>query len=112
MLGHRDLKIAGLSGYAIDFTQGEQLDVIVPADLDQFGRENSHGTVIGGKGLVQLRHHPTDGAGFFDQIHIKTGIGQIQSRLHPGDSAAHHHHGTDYLFRHGLILLVKQRAIL
>jgi hypothetical protein len=24
----------------------------MPADLDQFGREDSHGTVIGGKGLV------------------------------------------------------------
>jgi hypothetical protein len=24
----------------------------MPADLDQFGRKDSHGTVIGGKGLV------------------------------------------------------------
>jgi hypothetical protein len=26
----------------------------VPADLDQLGRDDSHGTVVGGKGLVQL----------------------------------------------------------
>jgi len=36
-----DLKITGFAGY-------------FSADLDQFGRDNSHGTVIGGKGLVQL----------------------------------------------------------
>jgi hypothetical protein len=29
-------------------------DIDVPADLDQFRRDNSHGTVIGGKGLVEL----------------------------------------------------------
>ena len=32
----------------------DQIDVQMPADLDQFGRDNSHGTVIGGKRLVEL----------------------------------------------------------
>ena len=32
----------------------------MPADLDQFGRNNSHGTVIGGKGLVELGHESAD----------------------------------------------------
>jgi hypothetical protein len=32
----------------------------MPADLDQFGRNNSHGTVVGGKGLVQFTHDTTD----------------------------------------------------
>jgi hypothetical protein len=36
----------------------------MPADLDQFRRDDSHGTVIGGKGLVQLRHYSTYGGGF------------------------------------------------
>jgi hypothetical protein len=36
------------------------LNVNMPADLDQLGRDNSHGTVIGGEGLVQLRHDPAD----------------------------------------------------
>jgi hypothetical protein len=40
---------------------GDQVDIKMPADLDQFGRENSHGTVIGGEGLVQLGHNPTNG---------------------------------------------------
>jgi hypothetical protein len=40
---------------------GDQVDIKMPADLDQFGRENSHGTVIGGEGLVQFGHNPTNG---------------------------------------------------
>ena len=35
-----------------------EFDVDMPADLDQFGRDNSHGTVIGGKSLVQLAMTP------------------------------------------------------
>ncbi len=44
-----------------EFRCREKLDVQVPADLDQFGRNNSHGAVIGGECLVQLRHHPANG---------------------------------------------------
>jgi hypothetical protein len=47
----------------------------MPADLDQFGRKDSHGTVIGGKGLVQLGHNATDGGGLFHEIDIVAGIG-------------------------------------
>jgi hypothetical protein len=32
----------------------QEFNIEVPADLDQFGRNNSHGAVIGGKGLIQL----------------------------------------------------------
>jgi len=49
-----DLKIAGFAGYFFNLGYGVELYVYMPADLDQFGRDNSHGTVIGGKGLVQL----------------------------------------------------------
>ena len=40
---------------------GQEFYVQVPADLDQFGRDNSHGTVVGGKRLVQLGHQSPDG---------------------------------------------------
>jgi len=93
-----------LSGDAFNFREGEQFNVNVPADLDQFGGNNSHGTVIGGKGLVQLGHHPADGAGLFNEVDIKTGIGQIQSGLHSGDAAADHHYGTCFFIRHFLLL--------
>jgi hypothetical protein len=49
-----DLKITGFAGYFFNLGDGMKLYVDVTADLDQFGRDYSHGTVIGGKGLVQL----------------------------------------------------------
>jgi len=71
--------------------------VHVPADLDQFGRDNSHGTIVGGKGLVQLRHCPSDGRGGFHKVDEKPGIGQIESRLHPGNPASNDQNGSDRL---------------
>ena len=53
-------KIAFFSRNVFQFRQGEQFDVDMPADLDQFGGDNSHGAVVGGKGLVQLGHGPAD----------------------------------------------------
>ncbi|MCX5892332.1 MAG: hypothetical protein NTW80_05045, partial [Deltaproteobacteria bacterium] len=51
---------AFLAGNLLHFAQGVQLDVDVPADLDQLGRNNSHGAIVGGKGLVDLRHGAAD----------------------------------------------------
>jgi hypothetical protein len=34
----------------------QKLNVQMPADLDQFGRDNSHTAVIGGEGLIELSH--------------------------------------------------------
>jgi hypothetical protein len=67
-----------------------KLYVDVPADLDQLGRDNSHGAVIGGKGLVQLRHDSTDSRRPFDKMDIKAGIGKIQGRLHAGNAGTHY----------------------
>jgi len=49
-----DSQIPHLPGDALHLRQSQQLYIEMPADLDQFGREDSHGAVIGGKGLVQL----------------------------------------------------------
>jgi hypothetical protein len=38
-----------------------QFNIQVPADLDQFRRDNSHGTIVCGKGFIKLGHQPTDG---------------------------------------------------
>jgi len=37
MLDHLDFKISFFSGNVADFGKGKQLDIDVPADLDQFG---------------------------------------------------------------------------
>ena len=59
-----DLEAAFLSFYPHQVCVGNYLYVQVPADLDQFGRDNSHGTVIGRESLVELSHNPADGGGF------------------------------------------------
>ena len=77
-----------------EFRCCEKLYVKVPADLDQFGRNNSHGTVVGWESLVQLGHHPANCRGFLHEIYIISGIGQIQSGLHSGDATTHDHYGS------------------
>jgi len=64
------LKISFFAVNGCDFGEGEQFDVDVPADLDQLGGDNSHGAVIGGECLVQLRHHPANGTGSLHEVDI------------------------------------------
>jgi hypothetical protein len=104
VLGDIHGKISFLSGDTGDLGKGKKLYIDVPADLDQFRRNNSHGTVIGGKRLIQLRHHPTDGACLLYQINIETGIREIKGRLHTGDSTTYNHYRADLFLRHFLTL--------
>jgi hypothetical protein len=53
--------VTGVAGDLFNFGQGMKLYIDVPADLDQFRRDNSHGTIIRGKRLVQLGHNAADG---------------------------------------------------
>jgi hypothetical protein len=90
-LNYLDFKVALLPGDAFHLGQGEELNVEMPADLDQFRREDSHGAVIGGEGLVQLGHDAADGGRLFDKIDVKAGVGQVESRLHSTNPSAYHH---------------------
>jgi hypothetical protein len=94
------LKSARLPHEPGHFRQGVELDIAVPADLDQLGSQNSHSAVVGGKGLIQLRHGPADGGLFFHQIYKIAGVGQIQGGLHSGDTAAHYHYRSEHLSVH------------
>jgi hypothetical protein len=60
-----DFEIAAFSFDADHVCVGDHLDVQMPADLDQFGRDDSHGAFVGGEGLVKLRHYAADGRGLF-----------------------------------------------
>jgi hypothetical protein len=42
MLAHLDPEVARIPLDAFDLCQGNQFDVVVPADLDQFGGQDSH----------------------------------------------------------------------
>jgi hypothetical protein len=44
-----------------EFAVRQKLNVQMPADLDQFGRDDSHRAVVGGERLVQLGHQSADG---------------------------------------------------
>jgi hypothetical protein len=57
----------------------------MPADLDQFRCEYSHGAVIGGKGLVKLRHMAPNARRFVNQVDLKTGSGKIKRGLNAAD---------------------------
>ena len=61
MAGNLYREVAFLALNTLNLAEGQEFNIDMPADLDQFGRDNSHCTVIGGKGLVQLGHDPTNG---------------------------------------------------
>ena len=61
LLRQGDLKVSCCPFYFINFTIGEDLYIWMPADLDQFGRQYSHGAVVGGESLVKLGHMTANG---------------------------------------------------
>jgi len=66
----------------------------MPADLDQFGCEDSHRAVIGGKSLVKLGHVPANARSFLNQINLETGSGKVQGSLNTTNAAADNHDVT------------------
>ena len=56
-----DLEISCLPPYTFNFSIRQNLYIGMPADLDQFGREDSHGAVIRRIGFVKLSHMAADG---------------------------------------------------
>ena len=56
-----DGKIAGPALNRFHLGHGQDFDIGVAFALQKFGRFNTHGAVIGGKGLVELGHLAADG---------------------------------------------------
>jgi hypothetical protein len=107
MFDHVHREVPRLAAHVCDFRKSQEFDVEMPADLDQFRRDNSHGAVIGGEGLVERRHGPADGGTLFQKIDVIPGAGEIQGRLHAGDPAAYDQNGSVYPVRHKSPLLHK-----
>jgi hypothetical protein len=82
----RDLEIALDPGKVFNFSARDQVDVQMPADLDQFGRDDSHGAVIGGKGLVQFTHDAADGGRLLNKVNEIPGVCKVKGRLHACDA--------------------------
>ncbi|OPY85443.1 MAG: hypothetical protein A4E65_00117 [Syntrophorhabdus sp. PtaU1.Bin153] len=85
------VKVSCFPLYTINFRIGEDFYVGMPADLDQFGCEYSHGAVIGRKGLVELGHVAAYARGLFDQVHLETGSGKIEGGLDAADPSTNNH---------------------
>src|SRR4030042_1552828 len=66
------LELTRFSFHTVNLSIGEDLYIGMPADLDQFGREDSHGAVIGRESLVKLGHMAPDARCLFDQVYLKT----------------------------------------
>jgi hypothetical protein len=91
----RCLEISCLPFDTVNFRIGEDLDVGMPADLDQFGGQNSHRAVIGRKGLIQLGHMAPDARRLLYQVDFETGRGQIQGGLNAADPSTDHQNIAD-----------------
>lgn len=100
------LEMAGVALDAFKICIGDQFDVQMPADLDQYRGDNSHRTVIGGECLVQLGHDSANGRRFFEKVDIISRVCQIQRTLHAGNPTADNQHGTHYILCHRFTLLL------
>jgi hypothetical protein len=95
---HLEISRGALHGFQIRI--GDKFYVQMPADLDQFWGDNSHGTIICGKGLIQLSHYSPYGRAFFKEVDVVSGVSQIKGGLHPGNPGTNDQDRTDRLFRH------------
>jgi hypothetical protein len=75
-------------------------DVDMPADLDQLGRDDSHGAVIGGKRFVYLGHFAAYRGASFHQMDIISRIRGIQCSLDSSNAAPDNHYGPQHFFGH------------
>jgi hypothetical protein len=64
-LSYSYLEIPGIAFNRFEISVSDKFDIQMPADLDQFRRDNSHCTIICRKGLVQLSHSSANGRAFF-----------------------------------------------
>jgi hypothetical protein len=95
--GDGDSEVALTAGYGLDIGKSMELDILMPADLDQFGRDYSHRAIIRRKGLVQLGHHAADGGRLFNDVHIIAGICKVKGSLHTGNATSDYYHRSNFL---------------
>jgi hypothetical protein len=81
LFNQRNFEVSFFPCYTVNLGIGQDLYVGMPADLDQLGCEYSHGTVIGGKGLVKLGHMAANGRCFVHQVNLKTRSAKIKCGL-------------------------------
>ena len=67
---------------------GEDANLLVLSHVHHLGGQDTGGAVQRGERLIQLSHLTTDGGLLLNDVHLKTGVGNIQSGLDTGDTTA------------------------
>ena len=87
-----DLEVSRFSFDADNLGVGQDIDIGMPAALDELRGFDAHRAVIGGKCLVELRHFPADGRRLVDQVDFEAGFGEVEGGLNAADPAADDQH--------------------
>ena len=77
LLGKLYLEVSSTTFYTINLCIGKDLDVGMPADLDQLGCEYSHRAVVGREGLIELGHVAADRGRLLNQVDLKPCCGKV-----------------------------------
>ena len=96
-LSDGDLKVPRIPFDFVYFSIGDGLYVEVSSGLHQPGGYYTHSAVVGGEGLVELSHHPTNIAFLLQQVDLEAGVAQVEGGLHAADPTSHHQHRS-YFF--------------
>jgi hypothetical protein len=75
LFAHPHTEVPGISRNLLHGGIGDDFDVGVSGRLNEPGSENSDGTIVGRKGLIQSSHYTADGCRLLHQINIKASIG-------------------------------------
>jgi hypothetical protein len=97
LLEQRDPEVPCLALHAFYLRIRDDFNVGVRGALDELGRKDAHGTVVGWKGLVQLGHLASDGGTFVHQVDLEASFGGIQGSLDPAHAGPNHHDGSYFL---------------
>jgi hypothetical protein len=82
------LEVSRLSLKRFDLRIDNQLYIPVPSRGNEFRRNNSHGTIVGGECLVELCHKTADTGSRLYQVNLETRIGKVKRCLYSTDPAA------------------------
>jgi hypothetical protein len=93
---YADFEIARFTTDFLDFAVSEKIYFGMPTDIQQLRRKNSDGAVIGGEGLVELRHPSTNTREPFHHVHLDSHFRQVQGRLNSCNPSA----DNQYVFIH------------
>ena len=83
-----DGEVAHEAGDLFDLGVGDDVDLLALGGVHHLRGEDAGRAVQGREGLVQLRHAAADGGRFFDDVHFKARVGDVERGLDAGDAAA------------------------